>query len=139
MPAQSAAIPETAMDGPLEGLRVLVVEDQRDLRELFVALLIDEGAAVAQAATGAEAIALATTHVFDAVLTDLGLPDVAGEIVVAHVAATPIRPVVLVVSGHDESRLARATTAGADAVFRKPIQWEGIVACLRHHRRRRSA
>jgi CheY-like chemotaxis protein len=139
MPALSAEIRETAVDGPLEGLRILVVEDQRDLRELFVALLIDEGATVAQAATGAEAIALATTHAFDAVLTDLGLPDVGGEIVVAHVTARPTRPVVLVVSGHDDAQLARATAAGADAVFRKPIQWERIVARLRRDPERRSA
>lgn len=59
---------EPAARGALAGLRVLVVEDGRDLREVFAALLADDGATVAQAGTGREAIALASTRPFDVVL-----------------------------------------------------------------------
>jgi CheY-like chemotaxis protein len=110
------------------------------LRELFATLFAHDGASVAQATTGREAIELCTTRAFDIVLTDLGLPDVSGEIVVRHVVATATSPVtVIVVTGHDEPHLTRAKAAGADAVFQKPFEWEHIVACLRRRLPARSA
>lgn len=111
---------------------MLVVEDRTDLRELFVALLVADGACVAQAGTGGEAVALACTQPFDVVLSDLGLPDVPGDLLVRQLVTTSVpSPVVVVISGEDEPQLAQARAAGAHAVFRKPVEWERITTCLR--------
>jgi two-component system KDP operon response regulator KdpE len=122
----------------LDSLRVLVVEDQRDLRELFAALLAGEGAAVTQVGTGREAIALSSTHKFDIVFTDLGLPDISGDLLVRQLLATA-KPLVVVITGQGEPHLGRAKAAGAHAVFQKPIEWHRIVTCLRHSSAAKSA
>jgi CheY-like chemotaxis protein len=75
------------MAGALRGIRVLVLEDGADIREVFTILLNAEGADVITAGTGGEAMRLATRHVFDVVLTDLGLPDVSGDVVIRHIIA----------------------------------------------------
>jgi CheY-like chemotaxis protein len=140
MRSRIVGVRKRAGRGPLEGLRVLVVEDRRELRELFATLFAHDGAMVVQAATGSEAIELASAWAFDVVQTDLGLPDISGEIVVRHVVGVATTPLtVIVVTGHDEPHLARVRAAGADAVFQKPVEWEHIVAYLRRCRSARTA
>jgi two-component system CheB/CheR fusion protein len=112
-------------------MRVLVVEDRRELCDLFARLLAFEGAQAATAGSGREALELASLRPFDAVLCDLGLPDVDGEFVIQQlIAGALLRPAVAVVSGHDEPFLSRARAAGAQAVFRKPVEWSSIVGFL---------
>jgi DNA-binding response OmpR family regulator len=119
----------------LEGMDVLVVDDRRELRELFALLLASDGASVTTAGTGHEAVALASLRRFHAVLCDLGLPDVPGDRVVRElVADVAARPVVAVITGHDEPHLTRAREAGADAIFRKPVEWPRVRAFLRRVR-----
>src|SRR5207248_11730091 len=56
-------------------LRVLLVEDAHDIREVFTLLLRAEGVDVVAAGSGREAMDWAARRDFDVVLTDLGLPD----------------------------------------------------------------
>jgi DNA-binding response OmpR family regulator len=64
------------------------------------------------------------------VLTDLGLPDIPGEVLILQIIATAKRrPRVVVVTGYDEPRVSRARTAGADVVLLKPVEWTEL---LRH-------
>lgn len=126
-------ITHTAVALPLHGLRLLFVEDQSDVRELFAALLTAAGADVAQASTGRGALTFASTRRFDAILSDLGLPDIAGDVLIRHLLAGAARPLptVAVMTGHGEPHLARARAAGAQAVFQKPVEWEHILTFLR--------
>lgn len=66
------------------------------------------------------------------VLTDLGLPDIPGDILIRLIlsVASP-RPRVVVVTGFDEPELSRAWASGADAVFTKPIEWTVLLRALR--------
>jgi CheY-like chemotaxis protein len=115
----------------LQGMRILVVEDRRELLDLFELLLAADGAVVATAATGCEAFELASVCPFDAALCDLGLPDIDGAVVVRHLTTATLEPpVVAVISGHDDERLDQARAAGAQAVFRKPVEWAHVVAFL---------
>src|SRR5436853_7456312 len=115
-------------EGPLRRARVLLVEDARDIREVFTLLLEAEGAIVTATATGREAVELAGREEFDVLLTDLGLPDIPGEVVIRHVVATaPRRPWVVVVTGYDEPFIGRARQAGADVVLTKPIAWSELL------------
>jgi DNA-binding response OmpR family regulator len=66
---------------------VLVVEDERKLRDFIRSYLERAGFTVLSTGSGAEAIAMATQSVPDLVVLDLGLPDVPGETVAREVRA----------------------------------------------------
>ena len=112
-------------------LRVLLVEDAQDIREVFTLLLRGEGADVVATGSGREAMELAARREFDVVLTDLGLPDIPGDAVIRRIVATARRrPWIIVLTGYDEPFVGRARQAGADVVFTKPIAWATLAQML---------
>jgi two-component system, chemotaxis family, CheB/CheR fusion protein len=115
----------------LTGLRILVIEDAQDIREVFTLLLRAEGAQVESAANGREATDLVAQGRFDVVLSDLGLPDIPGDVLIRELRARSGRGTrVLVVTGYGEPFLTRARQAGADVVFTKPVEWSRILEYL---------
>src|SRR5258705_718004 len=115
-------------ENPLRQARVLLVEDARDIREVFTLLLEAEGARVTATGTGREAVELAAREDFDIVLTDLGLPDIPGDIVIRQVVATARRrPRIVVVTGYDEPFIGRARQAGADVGLTKANAWAELL------------
>ena len=115
----------------LKGSRILVVEDAPDIREVFTLLLRAEGAHVESAANGGEALELGIRGDFDVVLSDLGLPDIPGDILIRQLLAQSRRRTrVVVVTGYGEPYLTRAKHAGAHVVFTKPVEWSRILEVL---------
>ena len=115
----------------MDKLRVLLVEDSSDVREVFTLLLRSEGVDVVATGSGCEAVDLAARNDFDIVLTDLGLPDIPGDVVIRRVlAGSRRRPRVIVITGYDEPFVSRARQAGADLVFIKPILWSTLADAL---------
>jgi two-component system, chemotaxis family, CheB/CheR fusion protein len=115
----------------LQGSRVLVVEDAPDIREVFTLLLRAEGAEVESAANGREALELGARGDFDVVLSDLGLPDIPGDVLIRQLLAQSRgRTRVLVVTGYGEPYISRARQAGAHVVFTKPVEWSRILEVL---------
>lgn len=111
--------------------RILLVEDTPDIREVFKLLLEAEGAQVVATGSGWEGAELAAREDFDVILTDLGLPDISGEMVIRHVLRNSRRrPRVVVVTGYDEPFISRAREAGADVVLTKPVLWSSLVGEL---------
>jgi len=120
-----------APPGECKGLRVLLVEDSADIREAFTLLLRADGVDVIATASGREATELAALRDFDVVLTDLGLPDIPGDVVLRRVLASARRrPRVIVVTGYGEPFVSKARQAGADVVFNKPIVWSMLARTL---------
>ncbi len=116
----------------LEGLRVLVVEDAADIRDVFSVLLRSEGADVVATGSGREAVEIAGRRQFDVVLSDLGLPDIPGDVLIRQIlAACKGRTRVVVVTGYGDPYVSRARQAGADVVFTKPVEWTRILDYLR--------
>jgi CheY-like chemotaxis protein len=121
---------------------ILVVEDVADIRDVFAFLLRAEGASVVAVPSGREAVEVAESETFDIVVTDLGLPDIPGDMVIREVLSrTRNRPRVVVVTGYGEPYVARARRAGADVVLTKPVAWSTLVSELHmdsgggpHHR-----
>lgn len=108
--------------------RVLLVEDATDIRDVFQMLLEAEGADVVATGSGREAARLAEHEDFDVLLTDLGLPDISGEMVIRQALRTARRrPRVVVVTGYGEPFTTRARAAGADVVLTKPVMWSSLV------------
>jgi len=117
--------------GRAGALRVLLVEDSSDVREVFTLLLRSEGVDVVATGSGCEAVDLAARTDFDIVLTDLGLPDIPGDVVIRRVlAGSRRRPRVIVITGYDEPFVSRARQAGADLVFIKPMLWSTLADTL---------
>jgi two-component system, chemotaxis family, CheB/CheR fusion protein len=112
----------------LQGTKVLLVEDAKDIRDVFTLLLEAEGAEVVAAGNGREAAELSAQGDFDVLLTDLGLPDIPGDMVIRHVVAMARRrPWIVVVTGYEEPFIGRARAAGADVVLTKPITWSTLL------------
>ena len=115
----------------LKGTRILLVEDAPDIREVFTVLLRVEGAEVVPAATGREAAEAASRRDFDVVLSDLGLPDIPGDVLIRQIVAGARRRTrIVVVTGYGEPYLSRARQAGAEVVFTKPVEWSRILEWL---------
>jgi DNA-binding NarL/FixJ family response regulator len=95
-------------------IRVLVVDDHAVVREgLRQVLSADEGFAVAgEAATGAEALALADTCAADVVLLDLTMPGMSGLDVAARLRQRRPEQKILVLSMHDQDEYVVAAVRG---------------------------
>jgi CheY-like chemotaxis protein len=101
------------------GLRVLVVDDHEDTRELARMILITAGAVVEVAASAREAL----PHVndVDIVVTDYSMPRETGAWLLERIREQP-RPVpVIVLTAHAEDSGTELGTAGFTRVLRKPI------------------
>ena len=86
---------------------VLLVEDERKLRELVRSYLERAGFMVLSTGSGAEAISLVSSAAPDLVVLDLGLPDVPGETVAQEVRAAGATPIlVLTAKSAEEDRIA---------------------------------
>src|SRR5712691_7661565 len=75
----------------LQGIRILLIEDAPDIREVFTVLLRVEGAEVVPVGTGREAIEAASARDFDVVLSDLGPPDIPGDVLIRQLLSTARR------------------------------------------------
>jgi PAS domain S-box-containing protein len=115
------------------GLKVLVVDDNRDAADSCAALLELTGLHVQTAYTGRGALALAESFRPHALLLDIGLPDFDGYQLATAIRATPWgRKIVLIAVtgwGQDEDR-RRAFEAGCDHHLTKPIAPEAVESLL---------
>jgi two-component system, OmpR family, KDP operon response regulator KdpE len=110
---------------------VLVVDDDPALVRALDINLRARGYQVHAAATGAGALRLAATHAPDAVVLDLGLPDMDGSEVIAGLRGWTDVP-ILVLSAREQSRQkVAALDAGADDYVVKPFGMDELLARLR--------
>jgi two-component system, chemotaxis family, CheB/CheR fusion protein len=115
----------------LDQMRILLVEDAPDIREVFTVLLRVEGADVTATGSGREAADLASRVDFDVILSDLGLPDMPGDAMIRQILSTSRRRArIIVVTGYGEPYVSRARQAGAEVVFTKPVEWTLILEAL---------
>ena len=126
--------------GKMGGVRVLVVEDQRDLADDIAEGLRDQGMACDVAYDGASGIEKALVNRYDVVVLDRDLPKVHGDAVCAALAGTPseARILMLTASGTVEDRV-EGLNLGADDYLSKPFAFSELVARLRALGRRSPA
>ena len=107
--------------------RVLVVDDEPDIRELLELTLIKMGLAVVSTGTVAEAKEHLESERFDLCLTDMRLPDGEGLELVRHIAALPGDLPVAVITAHGSAENAvAALKAGAFDYVSKPVGLEQL-------------
>jgi PAS domain S-box-containing protein len=125
----------------LDGLRVLVVDDEPDARELLAAGLGQCGAEVTTVSSAGEALAALAGAKFDALVSDLGMPGEDGYWLVGRMRALPAEAggrtpaVALTAYARTEDRL-RAMRAGFDMHVSKPVELNELVAVIANLARR---
>ncbi len=113
-------------------MRVLVVEDEPNLLRQLKGALEGAGYAVDTASDGEDAHYLGSTENYDAVLLDLGLPEVDGLTVLDRWRKEGRTAPVLVLTARDSwSDKVAGLDAGADDYLAKPFQTEELIARLR--------
>jgi DNA-binding response OmpR family regulator len=106
---------------------VLLVEDERKLRELVRSYLERAGFSVLSTDSGAEAIKVAESANPDLIVLDLALPDVPGEAVAREVNATSQTPILMLTAKSGEQDRIAGLELGADDYVTKPFSPRELV------------
>jgi CheY-like chemotaxis protein len=132
--SEKAPLPEMGLRD-LGGLKVLLVDDEADARELISRILRDCGCAVQCAANALEAVALARAGQYDLLLSDIGMPDVDGFELLSRIRALgaarggAMPAIALTAFARSEDRL-RALESGFLDHVAKPIEPSELVATI---------
>ena len=113
---------------------ILIVEDQSELRALYVQQLVISGFDVIEAGDGAEAITCSTAQFPDVILMDLCLPILDGWEATRQLKAdsrTAHIPVVALTAHDGSGELQRATSAGCDWFVPKPCPPDALITEVR--------
>jgi len=137
--------PETAIDRlpSLVGVRVLVVDDEPDMRDLVTAILEQQGAAVRGALSASEALGALDQFAPDVLLCDIGMPGEDGYALIREIRAREadggrhLAAVALTAYARPEDR-TRALVAGFHAHLAKPVQPEELTVVVASLAGRRS-
>ena len=124
--ARAAAVAETLTTAPLEncGLRILVVDDDEDLRLLAGRVLKQSGHVVTEAPGGAEALEIIAKQLPDLILLDLNMPPPDGMEVLRILRSRPetaTLPVVVLTAMGDECSTRMSFDVGATDFLAKPF------------------
>ncbi|HEY9010140.1 MAG TPA: MHYT domain-containing protein [Devosia sp.] len=119
----------------LAGLKVLVIDDQADARELLEGVLAGHGAEVETAASAHEALDVMVSRVPDVLVSDIGMPGVDGFELIRRVRGNAderlanLKAVALTAFARADDE-AKALASGFNAFFRKPVEVADLVSHL---------
>ena len=115
----------------MDSLRVLLVEDDEDNRELMTEVLETAGYEVVTAASGAEGLRRLSEGRLDAVVTDVGMPGMGGlELARAAKRLAPETPVVVVTGYAEREDITGARGREVDAVLVKPVDPDRLTTSI---------
>jgi CheY-like chemotaxis protein len=109
----------------LRGITILLVEDDRDTRELIGVVLERAGARVLAAGDAREALQLVQDRAPDLILSDVGLPDEDGRSFIRKVRELQLDVPAAAVTAYDEE--ADNLAAGFDRHLRKPVDHDRLL------------
>jgi two-component system KDP operon response regulator KdpE len=122
---------EADAGAPPERSVIAIVEDDTALRRALRTSLRARGFDVRESATGEQAVVLAADGAVDAMLLDLGLPDLDGLEVLSRIRTFSKVPVIVVTARDRQADKVRALDAGADDYVTKPFDTEELLARVR--------
>ena len=118
-------------------MRVLLVEDEKNLSSAVCQLLSREHIVADAVYTGPEGLDCALSGGYDAIILDVMLPGMDGFTILDRVRAEGVKtPVMMLTARGDLQDRVRGLQGGADYYLPKPFQMEELVACLRAITRR---
>ena len=116
--------------------RVLIVEDDKNIRKFIQTILEANDYDVIATETGKEAYSLITSRCPDVVILDLGLPDMDGVQVIRKIRTWSNMPIIVISARSEDRDKIEALDAGADDYLTKPFSVEELLARLRVTQRR---
>ena len=120
----------------VDGVRILVVDDEKQIRRMLRAALEGYGYDIAEAASGHEGLSQTSIFHPDVIILDLGLPDIDGIEVIERLREwTQVPVIVLSVREHEDDKI-KALDVGADDYVTKPFSMGELLARLRAALRR---
>lgn len=115
----------------MANLRVLLVEDDEDNRELMAEVLVAAGCDVVSVASGPEGLAKLSADPVDVIVTDVGLPGMGGlEVARSAKAIAPGVPVLVVTGWAERDDIASARGTYVDAVLIKPVDPDALAQAV---------
>lgn len=125
------------MSPPTPAARLLLVDDEPQIVRALTPALKSAGFTVAIARTGAEALTEMAAEPSDAVILDLGLPDIDGKLVIARMREWTEAPIIVLSARDLEAEKIAALDAGADDFVNKPVGVGELLARVRANLRGR--
>src|ERR1700736_3946393 len=116
---------------PVMASRILVVEDDRALRNAVVSALQSGGYEVDYAADGSAGVQALSAKAYDIVLLDIGLPFVDGWHVLSTLEGRRVPSVIVISARGDQADKVRALDMGADDYLAKPFGSDELLARIR--------
>ena len=107
---------------------ILIVEDDRPIRNLIITALKTHDYKYLEAENGTSAILEASSHNPDIVLLDLGLPDIEGVEVIKKIRMWSNMPIIVISARNEDTDKIEALDAGADDYITKPFSIKELLA-----------
>lgn len=114
-----------------EGMRILVIDDEPQIRKLLKVSLGAHGYHVDEASTGQDGINRVALFKPDLIILDLGLPDIDGKEVVIRIREWSPIPIIILTARDQEKEKIDALDAGADDYITKPFGIGELMARIR--------
>jgi DNA-binding response OmpR family regulator len=108
--------------------RILVVDDEPQIRRVVCSMLATKGYEVVDASTGEDALKLLRSEKYDLVLLDNILPGITGIEVCREIRADSDMAIIVMSAGHRTK--AQALNAGANDYLKKPFGVSELFACV---------
>ncbi|MBD2462582.1 response regulator [Oscillatoria sp. FACHB-1407] len=127
--------PMTSSQHPLAGLRILVVDDEADMRELMLTVLETYGAQVSIVQSAKEALRLLQQTQPDLLISDIGMPDMDGYMLIQQVRKLPpdkgrYIPAIALTAYASEFDQQQALAAGFQQHIAKPVEPDVLVEAI---------
>lgn len=110
---------------------ILHIEDERPIRRFVRPALESLGCRVLEAGTLAEGRTLAASHVPDAIILDLGLPDGDGKSLIREIRGWAAMPIIVVTARDQDHEKVESLDLGADDYLTKPFSVPELLARVR--------
>ncbi len=113
--------------------RILIVDDESNIRLTLKTILEEEGYSCILAESGKEAIDKLKTEDIDLIITDIWMDNIDGMALIEHVKKNKIPAEIVVISGHATIELAvKATKKGAYDFLEKPLSFDKLLLVIRN-------
>jgi two-component system NtrC family response regulator len=121
----------------VENARILIVDDDENIRKVLAIILEDEGYVVDQAETAKQAIEKTKKNFYNMALIDIRLPDMEGIELLTKIRDTVPRMRKIIITGYPTLQNAiEAVNRGADAYILKPFDVNKVLATIKEQLRK---
>jgi two-component system NtrC family response regulator len=121
----------------VENARILVVDDDENIRKVLKTILEEEGYAVDEAENAKKAVEKSRRNVYNLALIDIRLPDMEGIELLTRMKDTVPKMRKIIITGYPTLQNAiEAVNRGADAYILKPFDMEKVLATIKEQLRK---